>query len=96
MDDTIRIYGWMHRMELNATSMVMFALIYDRAALCISPIVTYEDFMSATGASKTTVIRLLKDMIEKNYISQEAVVTDVGSYYRYRPLVDENTFKEVM
>lgn len=96
MDDleSIRIYGWMNRMGLGSIAKTMFALIHERERLGMSPILTYSDFISVTGASETTVIRLLKDMMNRKYISREAVNTNVGSYYRYQTLVDEHSFRE--
>lgn len=85
-DNYYQISGWMiNRLGLKGTELQVFAIIYgfsqDGESLFSGSLAYLEDW---TGVSKPTVIKALKELVDKEFIIKDANVVNGVSFNRYK------------
>lgn len=85
-DNYYQISGWMiNRLGLKGTELQVFAIIYgfsqDGESLFSGSLAYLEDW---TGASKPTVIKALKELVDKEFIIKDTNVVNGVSFNRYK------------
>ena len=85
-DNYYQISGWMiNRLGLKGTELQVFAIIYgfsqDGESLFSGSLAYLEEW---TGVSKPTVIKALKELVDKEFIIKDTNVVNGVSFNRYK------------
>lgn len=85
-DNYYQISGWMiNRLELKGTELQVFAIIYgfsQDGESAFSGSISY--LCDWVGASKPTIIKALKDLVDKQFILKESDIINSVTFNRYR------------
>ena len=92
--NSYNIYDWMMtKLDLTCSGLFVYAKIYDTSSKGKDFIGSINYLRRCTNTSKSTVIRVLKDLVEKGYIIKAVKQIDGKDVVTYRH--NEEILKEI-
>ena len=87
------VHGWMiNKLDLKGIDLMLFSIIFgftqDDSSLCTATIKYYQGF---TGASRSTIMRSLQNLVSLGFIERNEVYTGGVKFNHYRHIVQNDT-----